>query len=50
MEMRSKFHRGVCKDCGDLRLLNRLNLCADCTTIEIFVENKKSLEVKVKYN
>jgi len=37
--VKSKFHRGRCIRCGQVRLLNNLNLCADCMTFDDFVNH-----------
>ena len=41
IEIKSRFHRGICKHCNQQRLLNKINLCVDCTTLEIYAENKE---------
>ena len=38
------FYRGICKECNQSRLLNKLDLCADCTNLEVYVKNKKLLD------
>ena len=43
MQIRNRFHRGICEGCNAPRLLNKLNLCADCTTIDVYAENKELL-------
>ena len=44
MEIRNRFHKGICKNCNQQRLLNKINLCVDCTTLEIYTKNKKILD------
>ena len=38
MSEMSGFHRGTCKKCGTKRLLNKIGLCADCTTFDDYLE------------
>ena len=41
-----KLYRGICERCNQLRLLNAINLCVDCTTEKDFAENQDKLIFK----
>ena len=33
-----EFNRGICKKCNIKRLVNKIDLCADCTTFDDYLE------------
>lgn len=37
-QIKSSFHRGICKKCNTQRILNETNLCADCISIEDYLK------------